>query len=228
MIYFTADLHGDRTRFAKGILRRLSQNDTLIVCGDFGFLWTGSDAERETLEWIGSRKFQVLFVEGCHDNLSLLEQYPAEEFCGGLARHICGNLYQLIRGQIFTIEGKKILAMGGGQSPDYAQREIGVTWWPQEVPQLEELPAWRELLSLHNYQVDYIVSHQAPTRVDSCLTGTICEVNNLVAYLDELTHKCSFDAWFFGNYHQNRVIPPKYYAVYDKAAYCTPRGIKMK
>lgn len=42
MIYFTGDLHGDYDRFKSKELKKLKKGDTLIVCGDFGFLWDGS------------------------------------------------------------------------------------------------------------------------------------------------------------------------------------------
>ena len=39
MIYITGDTHGDLERFRKGRLRWLRRQDTVIVLGDFGFLW---------------------------------------------------------------------------------------------------------------------------------------------------------------------------------------------
>ena len=45
MIYVTGDTHGDLSRFETGGARRLKKNDTVIVCGDFGFLWDGSPKE---------------------------------------------------------------------------------------------------------------------------------------------------------------------------------------
>ena len=91
MIYFTGDMHGDKRRFGAWRLRWLGQKDALVVCGDFGFLWNGSQEEKEVLDWIGRRRYQVLFVEGTHDNLDLLSQYPVEEWNGGLVHHICAT-----------------------------------------------------------------------------------------------------------------------------------------
>ena len=42
MIYVTADTHGEIDRFKEKDIRRLGRKDTLIVMGDFGFLWDGS------------------------------------------------------------------------------------------------------------------------------------------------------------------------------------------
>lgn len=162
MIYFTGDMHGDRGRFDAWKLRWLGKKDALVVCGDFGFLWNGSREEQEVLEWIGRRKYDVLFLEGTHDNLDLLERYPVEEWNGGLTHHICGNLRHLIRGQVFTIQGKTLLAVGGGESRDAAFRERGVNWWPQELPDLREVEEWCRRLDALDCRVDYVASHQAP------------------------------------------------------------------
>ena len=140
MIYFTGDMHGDRKRFNAWKLRWLGEKDALVVCGDFGFLWNGSPEEEEILQWIGKRRYQVLFLEGTHDNLDLLERYPVEEWNGGLTHRITGNLRHLIRGQIFSIQGKSLLALGGGESRDAAFRRAGENWWPQELPGLEPPP----------------------------------------------------------------------------------------
>lgn len=46
MIYLTGDLHGDLERFKSKEMKKLKKGDTLIVCGDFGFLWDGSKKEQ--------------------------------------------------------------------------------------------------------------------------------------------------------------------------------------
>ena len=176
MLYFTGDMHGDRRRFGTLRLRLMGPKDALVVCGDFGFLWNGGPEERETLEWIGRRRYPVLFLEGTHDNLELLNSYPVEEWNGGLTHHICGNLRHLIRGQIFTIQGKTLLAVGGGESRDMLFRKAGQSWWPGELPGYDELDGWFARLDAAGGGVDYIASHQAPTNIDSCITGKVCEV----------------------------------------------------
>lgn len=92
MIYITGDIHGDFSRFKSPLLRKLKKNDALIVCGDFGFIWEGTQAERKILKKIGKLPYNVLFVEGSHDNYDLLESYPVEEWCGGKTRPISGRL----------------------------------------------------------------------------------------------------------------------------------------
>ena len=64
MIYITGDIHGDFSRFRSPALKKLRKNDALIVCGDFGFIWDGSEKEQKILKKIGKLPYNVLFVEG--------------------------------------------------------------------------------------------------------------------------------------------------------------------
>jgi len=122
MIYVTADLHGDVLRLKEAAIKRLGKRDTLIILGDFGFLWDGSKREKKLLKWLGRRRYQLLFVDGAHENYDLLAGYPVEPLLGGQARHISGKLYQLMRGEIYTIEDKTLLCFGGGESEDRGAR----------------------------------------------------------------------------------------------------------
>lgn len=40
MVYVTGDTHGDINFFKNPKLKKLTEEDTLIVCGDFGFCGT--------------------------------------------------------------------------------------------------------------------------------------------------------------------------------------------
>ena len=129
MIMITGDTHGDLTRFKNPLLKKLKKNDALIITGDFGCIWNGDDREKKVLKALGKKKYNVLFVEGVHENYSLLAQYPIEEWCGGKIHRIRPNLIHLMRGQYYTIEGKTFLTMGGALSSDRLLRTENVDWW---------------------------------------------------------------------------------------------------
>ena len=56
MIYVTGDLHGDIERFKDSEYKKLKPGDTLLVCGDFGFLWDGSKKEEQVLDKLSEKK----------------------------------------------------------------------------------------------------------------------------------------------------------------------------
>ena len=216
MIYVTGDTHADIERFKSKAFKRLKKNDTLIICGDFGFLWDGSAKEKKLLKWLGKRRYHVLFLEGTHDNLDLLAQYPEEEYCGGKARHISGRCYHLLRGEIYTIEFKTLFVFGGGESQDIDAREEGKTWWVSELPTKEELDYARQNLAKHDHQVDCILTHTPSSIVSGFLNMDGVFSNPLATFLDEVTNTVQFEHWYFGSCHLDKVIPPRYHAVYQE------------
>ena len=61
-VYVTGDVHGraeyGSSRFAFKnwpLGRTLTRDDAVIVAGDFGFVWDGSNAERYWLDWFESK-----------------------------------------------------------------------------------------------------------------------------------------------------------------------------
>ena len=215
MIYVTGDMHGDLERFSLRAIKKLKADDTLIVLGDFGFLWSGDEEEKKKLEFISSRRYNVLFVDGTHENHSLLESYPIEEYCGGRVRNLGGKLKMLLRGEIYEIEGKKIFALGGGQSDDIEFRVEGQSWWPQELPSIEEIE-YAENNIFRDKKVDFIVTHSAPFKIKTSLFGRDLEANRLESFLDKVMLSVKYERWFFGSYHLDRKLTRTHFAVYQK------------
>lgn len=216
MIYVTGDIHADLERFKSKAMKRLKKGDTLIVCGDFGFVWDGSKKEQKVLKWLGKRPYQILFVEGTHDNLDLLAGSPEESFQGGKARHICGNVWQLLRGEIYRIEDDDIFTFGGGESPDMDVRVEGETWWRGELPTVEELEYARENLKKHGNVVDYVITHSPSAKVQGFLDMDHTHTDQLGAFLDGVAKDVRYKHWYFGKYHMDKVIPPLHHMMYQE------------
>ncbi len=216
MICVTGDLHGDLTRLNHKNVKKLKKGDYLIICGDFGCIWEGDRKERSILKALGKKKYNVLFVDGCHENYDLLGLYPEEEWHGGNTRVISGNLRQLMRGEVFDIDGKKIFAFGGGQSDDRDIKKAQNKWWKEEVPTVEEISEAAEHLAAVDNSVDYIVTHEPPATIKEFLQVDTEQKSEMGAYFDELKTSCVYKMWYFGKCHINRSIPPKYQAVFDE------------
>ena len=140
MIYITGDTHGDISCFKNPKLNKLGEKDILIVCGDFGFIWNPHDKnERKNLEYLKKRKYTICFVDGAHENFDVLNSYKPYRWKGGNTHKIADNIYHLMRGEIFTFEGKSFFVMGGGESDDAYMREENVSWWESELPTAEDM-----------------------------------------------------------------------------------------
>ncbi len=88
MIYITGDTHGEIGHFSKLVMdgeHKWTAKDTLIVCGDFGFIWHNPEDEenyaedQKRLDTLAKKPYRILFVDGNHENFDLLYTYPLEE-----------------------------------------------------------------------------------------------------------------------------------------------------
>ena len=213
MVYVTGDMHGEIKCFKCRKLRKLKKGDTLIVCGDFGFVFNGSKKEARMLKWIGRRRYNVVFIEGVHDNLNLINEYKTEDWNGGMTHSISGRLRHLCRGHIFNIDGFSLFAFGGGEMPIMLE---SLSWSECLMPTAKEREAARERLSANGNKVDYVITHQCGRRLKNMLIMHEGDVNVLDAFLDEVRENVRYKGWMFAGYHIDRVIPPFDVILFDE------------
>ncbi len=218
MLYFTGDTHGEQDRLSKSALKKLRPGDTLIICGDFGFIWDNSGKEQKFLNKLLKLKFNICFLDGTHENFELLDTYPIVLFSGGKAHRIRRNVFHLMRGQIFEIEGKRIFTMGGGESPEsLMQSDEELDAVRPELPTKNEMLEAVENLQRCEYRVDYIATHEPPAAIrDFVLPDTMNEreMSALGAFLDELSKTATFTKWYFGSIHTDKYISRSYTSVF--------------
>ena len=219
MIYITGDMHGDEERLYDREWFKLKKGDVLIVCGDFGYLWNGGAKEREYIDYLGSRKFTVAFIDGTHDNLDLIKSCRKTYWKGGKIHRIKGNLIHLMRGETFEIEGHKIFTFGGGESTDKDMRIENGLWWKEEMPSPKEMTKAAKHLDEMSCQIDYIITHEPPSLVKSAMllrNGLSANVNKLNGFFEEIDEMCEYNHWFFGSLHEDRKVTPKHTCVFRK------------
>lgn len=219
MVYITGDTHGDYSRFKQPKIKKLKKGDTLIICGDFGFIWENTKEEQKTIKKLGKSKYTICFIDGTHENFELLSNYKVSDWNGGKAHQIAGNLYHLMRGQIFEIEGMKIFTMGGGESPDIDIRFENERWSRKEIPNRDELLEGAKNLEDAGCAVDIIVTHEPPQKIKGFLklrdNGPV-RVTGLNTYFEELGNSCEFKRWFFGSMHVDKHISSSHIAVFQQ------------
>lgn len=215
MLYVTGDTHGEEARFQyldSAIERTLTKDDKLIVCGDWGYVSDNSYKERLFLRFLLEKPYQILWVDGNHENFDLLEEYPIEEWCGGKAhviRRDCeGNpkIIHLMRGQVFEIEGKKIFTFGGAYSVDKYMRVPYRSWWPQEMPTDDEMKEAVTNLTKHNNVVDYIITHAAPEDTMNLFHPDHPKEKPLNNFLEWVRENVEYKHWYMGHLHQDKDI----------------------
>ena len=244
MIFVTGDTHGSFKKFDKKNFEEredLTRDDYVLICGDFGGVWDDSKEERSALDWLDACPFTTLWVDGNHENYNLLKKIPVEEWHGGKIQRIRPNVLHLMRGQLYDIDGFTFFTMGGASShdiqdgilnpsdpffeEDYAQmsrdnlmfRVRGRSWWPEELPSIQEYEEARKTLEKANWKVDYVVSHCAPSRIVTYLGGWL-ETDKLTDFFEEISQKLEFRYWFFGHYHEDGFVglDEKYVLLYHE------------
>lgn len=218
MVYITGDTHGDIKRFSDPRLRSLKKGDTLIICGDFGFIWDGTRAEERILRYLGRKPYNICFLDGTHENFDLLNEYPVHMWNGGRVHEISGNVRHLMRGQVYSIEGQRYFTMGGGESPDMEYRMEQNRWSKDELPTKKELINAARLVEKTGGQIDIILTHEPPQKIKGFLqlkeNKEAVRVTGLNTFFDELANFCDFKRWFFGSLHEDKFISGTHIGVF--------------
>lgn len=241
MIYITGDTHADFSRFLIDkfpIQKEMTKDDYVIICGDFGGVWTFEKEniqEKYWLDYLNEKNFTTLFVDGNHENFTRLYNYPIEEWHGGKVHKIRDSVLHLMRGEIFDIDNKSFFTFGGAQSHDiqdgilnldeeekiYEMRKRGAyfrirdfSWWDLELPNEEEMQNGIKNLEKVNYKVDYIISHCCPTSIQTLINPSY-KKDILTDYLQKISEKCEFKKWFFGHYHDYKQVNSQFILLYE-------------
>ena len=218
MIYVTGDCHGNFRRFQSDCFpeqANMTKNDTVIITGDFGGVWFGDSRDDETLDWLERLPFTLAFVCGNHENYDALERYPVEEWHGGKVHRVRPHVLHLMRSQIFELEGSRFFTMGGAKSHDTDHRINHLSWWQQELPSDEEYCEALQNLDRCGWQVDYIITHCAPTSI-AHMESRRNEADRLTDFLQDVQERTDFRYWLFGHYHNNCMIDTRHILLWEQ------------
>ena len=123
MIYLTGDIHGDQ-RQALWVIERygLTKEDVLVLLGDVGLNYYGNDqGDRKRKKHLNAAGMPILCIHGNHEARPLtIPTYHETEWHGGIVytEDAFPNLLFAKDGEIFDLEGKKCIVLGGAYSVD--------------------------------------------------------------------------------------------------------------
>ena len=219
MIFITGDTHGfiDAKKIVDLALKQqLTNSDYVIIAGDFGAIWDYRSIDK-CVEFYNQLPFTTLFVDGNHENFDFLLSFPLEQWNGGKIHRVSSKIIHLMRGEVFLIDGLKILTIGGAESDDKDYRTAHVSWWPQESIALEDVN--HAILSSSQFdQIDCIISHTCPQKI---ITKELTNrrPNKTIFTSEELLNiiyeKIPYAKWYFGHWHIDMDITDRVRAVYN-------------
>lgn len=250
MIYITGDTHrvfNNRfSTYAFPEQLEMTKDDYVIICGDFGGVWyninsTKIKSDDYWLDWLESKPFTTLFIDGNHENFDRLNKYPVKEWNGGKVHEIRPSVLHLMRGEIFCIDGAKIFSFGGAQSHDIDDgiiqmdsegkwkkiakqweleyrkfRVKGLSWWEQELPNKEEMQNGLDNLAKHNNKVDFIITHSPSASMLDLLGHGVYKQDRLTKYLEDIRANTEYKKWFCGHMHDNVNINSQDILIYEQ------------
>ena len=215
MIYITGDTHGDidyqKLLFLKE--KKLSYNDYLIICGDAGICWSPQTFQYH-LSLYNDIGCTIIYVDGNHENFTMLNQCQLVEFCGALMHQVDKHIFRVLRGEIMTLDNKTFLCLGGAVSIDKAYRIPYITWWPEEEINYHDVDNALNNLAKVNNKVDFVITHCVDTSTVLKNFGfrkDIC--TDQLSFIDKVV---DYKHWFFGHYHFDRKINNKKTCLYQE------------
>lgn len=232
MFYITGDTHNtiDMTNVSTGNMKlccaeqgvKYEDITSLIILGDFGLPWNECPVDEEgihpldksdkyLLDWYNKKPFPVFAVMGNHDNYDMLKKLPEVQMFGSTVLKVSENIFYLKRGEVYIMDRKKILVLGGARSDDMAYRKIHESWWPEEEWGEEEKQNCLKNIQNHGCHFDYVLSHTGPSSGIALADPFYENPENLnmlyddsnVVFNDLIDSMISYNKWFFGHWHSD-------------------------
>lgn len=219
MIYVTGDIHGDIVSVVEFAQKnKLGKDDYIIIAGDFGVVFHYPDRiddynnDNKKLDALNGLDVNILFVDGNHENFDILNTFPIIDKFGGKVIKLRDTVYNLKRGEVFVIDGIKILTVGGAKSIDKQNRIIyklkeGVDiWWEGEMLSVEDEKNTFESMDKNDWKVDYIITHTCPDVIIKPMFNYSYILGDRTSqFFDHIYHHedLVFKKWIFGHFHDD-------------------------
>ena len=215
MIYLTGDIHGNPTQVELFCSKmQLTEKDTIIMLGDVGLNYYGGKRDRLPKRILSSLPVTFLCIHGNHENRPQnIPEYKPTIWNGGrvLVDEEHPNILFAEDGEIYDLDGKKALAIGGAYSVDKFYRlQRGFGWWADEQP--SELTK-RKVESVVNEckDIDIILSHTCPkkyipTEMFLPMIDQSTVDNSTEEWLDTIEDTVDYKAWYCGHWHTDKRI----------------------
>jgi hypothetical protein len=209
-----------------------------IILGDAGFLWPKyENMDKQNFKILSKRKFPILCVMGNHEPVYGRNDLSEEDIGIGEKVIVTNKknpfVAYLKRGKIYSIDGYKILVLGGALSTDKDRRIEGESWWKEEYWSDTEKEELFELLKREK-KFDFVVSHTGPHKINWELAARGVpnrhgKMHDEVGELNEkVDKKIKHRGWFCGHWHYDSInnnffrdadrLKKKYFYLYEHTA----------
>lgn len=216
MIYITGDRHGnfkDIDRFCSRF--KTAKEDLLIVLGDAGINYFLDERDYLLKCRLSAMPITFFCIHGNHEERpENIEGYKEREFMGGSVYYEeeFPDILFAIDGEVYELNGRSVLVIGGAYSVDKAYRlKIGQRWFESEQPDDKTKEKVKKVLKQRKQQVDVILSHTCPYKYIpremflSCVDQSSVDCST-ERFLDEIEEENAYQKWYCGHYHTDKSI----------------------
>ena len=213
--YITGDCHGDFDSILSFFQSHpTNSEDVMILLGDAGFNYYLNKKDLREKELFREIPATLFCIHGNHEQRPyLIETYKEKEWKGGTVYYEeeFPNLLFAKDGEIYDLDGKKAIVLGGAYSVDKFYRlQRGYAWFPDEQPS-DDIKAYAEQqLDRCGWKVDYVFSHTCPLKYEP--TDLFLDFidqskvdKSTEQWLSGIEEKLEYGKWYFGHFHGNRV-----------------------
>ena len=216
MFYITGDTHG-QFQHIEAFCERIqpSAKDTLIILGDAGFNYYGDWRDIHAKKKMSRLSITIFAIHGNHEQRpSTIPSYQTMNWCGGqvYVEKEYPNILFAADGEVYDLDDKKALAIGGAYSVDKQRRlTFGWHWWADEQPSDEIKRKTEEALEVHDWKMDIVLSHTGPLKyepIEAFLPMVDQEAvdKSTEIWLDRIEDRLDYQHWYFGHYHTEKEI----------------------
>lgn len=210
MVYITGDTHRDFSRLY-GL--KFNKDDILIVLGDTGINYYLNDEDIRYKEYLNSLGIKLFCIRGNHEERpENINTYKEVDMFGGMV-FIEDNYPNIVfakDGELYSIEGRSVLVIGGAYSIDKEYRLLyGHKWFCDEQLSKDEM---NNILDRYRgMHIDIILSHTCPYKYEPrevFMKGfDQSKVDKSMEYfLDKIEESIYYDKWYCGHYHTEKKI----------------------
>lgn len=237
MIYITGDIHRDFRRF---LGNKFNKNDMVIILGDVGINYYLNKEDNELKQFLNNLDVKLFCIQGNHEERpENISTYKEVNMFGGIVfiEEDYPNLIFAKNGELYNIDNKKVLVIGGAYSVDKDYRLLyGYNWFRNE--QLSEEEKTNIFNKYKDNKVDIILSHTCPLKYEprevfmSGINQSKVD-KSMGIFLDKIEENIKYDKWYCGHYHTEKQIDKiefmfgrikvfnkdEFYPKYDKNGY---------
>lgn len=208
--FLTGDTHGVFNRieiFCRE--NNTTKDDILCILGDAGINYYLNKRDYMLKQVLQDLPITLFCIHGNHEERPFnIPTYKEKEWNNGMVYYEeeFPNLLFAKDGEIYTINGKKCLVIGGAYSVDKGYRLLkGWSWFKDEQPS-KEIVKYVEKQIAKQKEFDIVLSHTCPINTEPkhmflpfIDQSKVDKTTELI--LQRVADLITFDAWYFGHFH---------------------------